>query len=427
MATGTEKTEREGSTMHAEETKTHEVYDEVLSPEEDKRLLRKIDMCLLPVMALSYMFQFLDKTALNSTAILGLREDLHLTGEEYSWSSGIYYFGYLAASYPAAVLMVRWHVGKLISASVLVWGIVLILTAVCFNPAGLLAERFFLGFTEAAIGPGLTVVVAMWYKRAEQPLRHAAWYLGNTFAGIFGGLLANAIGHIDSIAPWKAVFLIFGGLTIAWSFVLLFTLPDTPGKAWFLNRTDREKALVRVKENMTGIKNNEFKWSQCLEALLDIKSWFVVAMQIANSIPNGAVTTFSAIIIRAFGFSTMNTLLLTSINYVLQLFLVLTATIGSSYFHNSRTYWMAGNLAVAVTGAVMVRQLPVEMKWGRLAGICMAGGYAANFPLIMSLMSGNFGGFTKKTTVNAMVSPTADKPFLSFQQTKGYSPYLYLL
>lgn len=69
-------------------------------------------------MGLSYMFQFLDKTALNSTAILGLREDLHLTGEEYSWSSGIYYFGYLAASYPAAVLMVRWHVGKLISASV---------------------------------------------------------------------------------------------------------------------------------------------------------------------------------------------------------------------------------------------------------------------------------------------------------------------
>ncbi|KJK94987.1 hypothetical protein H633G_01135 [Metarhizium anisopliae BRIP 53284] len=379
MANATEKTEREGSTMHAEETKTHEVYDEVLSPEEDKRLLRRIDMCLLPVMGLSYMFQFLDKTALNSTAILGLREDLHLTGEEYSWSSGIYYFGYLAASYPAAVLMVRWHVGKLISASV-----------------------FFLGFTEAAIGPGLTVVVAMWYKRAEQPLRHAAWYLGNTFAGIFGGLLANAIGHIDSIAPWKAVFLIFGGLTIAWSFVLLFTLPDTPGKAWFLNRIDREKALVRVKENMTGIKNNEFKWSQCLEALLDIKSWFVVAMQIANSIPNGAVTTFSAIIIRAFGFSTMNTLLLTSINYVLQLFLVLTATIGSSYFNNSRTYWMAGNLAIAVTGAIMVRQLPVDMKWGRLAGICMAGGYAANFPLIMSLMSGNFGGFTKKTTVNAM-------------------------
>ena len=69
------------------------------------------------MMALSYLFQYLDKSALASTAIMGLREDLHLSGEEYSWSSGIYYFGYLIASYPAGVLMVRWKVGKCISTS----------------------------------------------------------------------------------------------------------------------------------------------------------------------------------------------------------------------------------------------------------------------------------------------------------------------
>lgn len=68
-------------------------------------------------MALSYLFQYLDKSALASTAIMGLRDDLSLTGEEYSWSSGIYYFGYLVASYPAGVLMVRWRVGKFITAS----------------------------------------------------------------------------------------------------------------------------------------------------------------------------------------------------------------------------------------------------------------------------------------------------------------------
>lgn len=77
------------------------------------------------------------------------------------------------------------------------------LTSVCFNSAGLLANRFFLGVSEAAIAPGLSVVVAMWYKRAEQPLRHGAWFLGNTFAGIFGGIVAYGIGHIQSIAPWK--------------------------------------------------------------------------------------------------------------------------------------------------------------------------------------------------------------------------------
>ena len=80
---------------------------------------------------------------------------------------------------------------------------ILMLTATCFNAGGLLTTRFFLGAIESPIAPGLTVIVSMWYKRSEQPLRHAAWFLGNTSAGIFGGLFAFGIGHIESIAKWK--------------------------------------------------------------------------------------------------------------------------------------------------------------------------------------------------------------------------------
>lgn len=69
-------------------------------------------------MGLSYMFQFLDKSALGYTAIMGLRTDLRVTGEQYSWASGVYYFGYLAASYPAAALMVRFPVARTIAISV---------------------------------------------------------------------------------------------------------------------------------------------------------------------------------------------------------------------------------------------------------------------------------------------------------------------
>lgn len=76
-------------------------------------------------------------------------------------------------------------------------------TALCSNPAGLLANRFFLGIAEAPIAPGLSIVVSMWYKRSEQPLRHAAWFLGNTCAGMFGGLLAYSISHFHSMAPWR--------------------------------------------------------------------------------------------------------------------------------------------------------------------------------------------------------------------------------
>lgn len=79
-----------------------------------------MNISLLPIMSLSYLFQFLDKSALGYTAIMGLRTDLSMTGSQYSWSSGIYYFGYLVASYPVAWLLVRLPVGKTIAASVYV-------------------------------------------------------------------------------------------------------------------------------------------------------------------------------------------------------------------------------------------------------------------------------------------------------------------
>lgn len=46
-------------------------------------------------MLVAYMMAFLDKQALNYTSLMGIREDLHLVGSQYSWSSSIFYFGYL--------------------------------------------------------------------------------------------------------------------------------------------------------------------------------------------------------------------------------------------------------------------------------------------------------------------------------------------
>lgn len=93
---------------------------------------------------------------------------------------------------------------------------------------------------------------------------------------------------------------------------------------------------------------------------------------------------------------------------MVQLVLVLVATGGSTYLRNTRTYFMAWNFAVAVVGCAMVRQFPADEKWARYAGCCLVLAFSANFPMIMAMTSGNFGGFTKKITVNAIVR----SPFL---------------
>lgn len=63
------------------------------------------------------MFQFLDKSAMGYTAILGLRTDLALSGSKYSWASSMFYVGYLAASYPASLFMIHFPIGKFLSIS----------------------------------------------------------------------------------------------------------------------------------------------------------------------------------------------------------------------------------------------------------------------------------------------------------------------
>lgn len=78
---------------------------------------------------------------------------------------------------------------------------------------------------------------------------------------------------------------------MAWALVNVALLPDEPSNAWFFSKADREKVVIRVQENLTGIKNNELKWTQVREALLDVNAWFLVLIQVSSNIPNGGVTT----------------------------------------------------------------------------------------------------------------------------------------
>ncbi|KAH7224400.1 major facilitator superfamily domain-containing protein [Fusarium redolens] len=375
-----------------------------LTPEEDRRILRKADLHLLPIMAFAYFFQFLDKTALSYTAILGLREDLHLKGEDYSWSSAIYYFGFLVATYPiAGVLLVRLPIAKVIAVTMFIWGAILMFTALCRNSKDLLATRFFLGVAETAIAPGLSMIVGMWYKRSEQPLRQGAWFLGNTSAGIFGGLVSYGFGEIKGFSPWKAIFICFGALTIAISVIVFIFLPDTPANARFLTKDERAQAVARVETNMTGIKNDKWKREQVWEALSDPNAWLLVIGYLASIIPNNGLLTFNTIVIQGLGFSVLKTLLINIIPFVFQLVFVLISVIGSTYLPNTRLLFMAFNVTTSIVGAVMVREVDPAHKWTRVMGCALGVAFTANFPMTMAMVSSNFAGFTKKTTVSAMV------------------------
>ncbi len=64
-----------------------------IDPLEAKRVLRKIDWHILPLLMFTYMMQYLDKSSINFASVYGLQTGTHLVGQQYAWLSSIFYFG----------------------------------------------------------------------------------------------------------------------------------------------------------------------------------------------------------------------------------------------------------------------------------------------------------------------------------------------
>ena len=96
----------------------------------------------------------------------------HLVGQQYSWVSSIFYFGYFFWEYPTNILIARLPVAKYLAINTFFWGAVVALTAACVNYGGLLAVRFLLGVAEATITPAFMFIVGAALGAGGTILRH---------------------------------------------------------------------------------------------------------------------------------------------------------------------------------------------------------------------------------------------------------------
>lgn len=127
----------------------------VLTPENNARVLRKIDLHVLPIVLGIYLLQALDKSTLAYASVFGLVEDANLVGQEYSWLGAVVYLAQLVSQPLIAYLLVKVPLGKFVAAIVLLWGISLSAMPAAHNFAGLLVCRLFLGLFEAGVGKRL--------------------------------------------------------------------------------------------------------------------------------------------------------------------------------------------------------------------------------------------------------------------------------
>ncbi|CAI6086697.1 unnamed protein product [Clonostachys chloroleuca] len=284
--------------------------------------------------------------------------------------------------------MSRLPISRTVGWTVITWGIVAGCLAAPGNFSGFTTVRFLLGFTEGGVSPAFVIITFL-------PFRVARWVTCNGLAQIIGALIMYGIGLAGNtaISNWRVMFLVCGG----------------PGTAWFLNARERSIAAQRLAEERISKEQTKFKFSQIKEALLDRRVWLFVIGAFCNTLASPVIkvrvliqisyitishdnilmTTYSqfgTLVINGFGWSKLNTMLVSLPAGVLQIIMIWIVVVGIRYPP------LVGNICLLV--------LPMDARWGIVGCTWMATVLSPTTVVFLSLIASNFKGNTKKSVTS---------------------------
>ena len=174
-----------------------------IDPHRERRVVRKLDMFIAPVVVLMELISNLDRGNIGFAATQGMTKDLGLKGNQFNIAVSILFVTYITAEFPAA-LFVKW-IGfqRMIPICAIIWGTICLCTGFCQSFGSLVATRLLLGAAEGCIFPSLSLLLLNWYKREEIVTRITFIWGGAALSSAFGGLIAYGVLQMDGVAGYR--------------------------------------------------------------------------------------------------------------------------------------------------------------------------------------------------------------------------------
>lgn len=301
---------------------------------DKKKVLRKVDIGILPLFSLLYLLSFIDRTNIGNAKVEGIAQDLNLVGNQFNMVLLIFGVTYSLFEIPSNMILRRVNPRIFLPATMVLWSIVMTLMGTVRNYAQLMVTRALLGVFEASLFPGMSFMLSMYYSKSEVLIRQTLFFSAASMAGAFSGLLAAGISQMDGLGGyegWRWIFILEGLATFVVAFFAFFVFPMHPEKCSFLTPREREYVLHKVKysSNTDGQKmgkkldNDE---SQMVRADMgeddsnsrhyvwavfkDWQSWCMLMIYYGVCAPVAGMSIFTPIIISGFGHSNTKTQLM---------------------------------------------------------------------------------------------------------------------
>lgn len=284
--------------------------------EEERKLLWKVDLVVMPILWLGFFALQMDRGNLGNAKTSTLLEDLHMTQNQFNVGLQIMSTGIVVFEIPSNVILQKIGARYWLSAQIFLWSIVAIFQSFSTNYSQYVGTRLLLGVFESGYIPGSLYIISVWWKRSELSLRHSIFFTGNLVATAVCPLISAAIlrdltGARDW-SGWRWLFSIEGLVSFFIAIFYFFTIPESPNnpspfwskKIKYFN--DRERHILSTRILLDDpnkfIATKNILFNDIKEAFLEWRIWIHWTITIINTQATTVISTYTPSLIQSFGF-----------------------------------------------------------------------------------------------------------------------------
>jgi MFS family permease len=371
--------------------------------EAEKRLLRKVDMRLIPSVFVMYLFSYLDRSNVGNAYTGGMGAELKMTANDYSIVLLVFFISYVLCEPFSNAILTRVRPSVYLPTLMFLWGGLSMCFAAAHSWRVLAVLRFLLGILESSFAPGVLFMLSAWYKKGELGRRYSLYYIAVPLSGIFGGLIAGGlIKELDGahgLSGWRWLFIVEGALTCGVSVIAYFTLPDFPSTTRWLTAEERAIASRRLLSDNVGDTQGGDKVSHKRASKMVLTDWRTWAFTLTYMCTTGAQTIqyFIPELVKKLGYTGFHVQYMTAPIYAVALVAILFFCFSSDHF-KERSFHLAGACSLAIVSFACL--LGVLNNTGRYVLLCfgVAGVYAA-CPLVSVYLSNSIPHPSEKRAI----------------------------
>ncbi|KAL8993801.1 MAG: hypothetical protein Q9169_006072 [Polycauliona sp. 2 TL-2023] len=394
-------------------TRDHDAIIAQYSDAEINRIIRKVDLRLVPLCGLLYCVSLLDRTNLSNAAIAGMTVELNLrttNPDRYSVITLVFFITYVVFQPPTTILTRFFGPRIWLASLTLAWGIVMICFGFVQDWTALVGLRALLGVLESGFFPGVVYLLSTWYKRYEVGKRYSIFYLIGSLASAFGGILAFGLVQMDGISGyrgWRWIFIIEGCLTCIVAFLgfaFLVSFPDNKNFRSiipFLSLEERQLICARVNQDRSDADLEKFTVKRWLSGAKDVKVWaYCLCFGCATTVSYALAYFLPIILNQGLGFEAEVAQCLIAPPYAFAaIIMILTGWFGDKY--HQRGACVAFNAVLCIIGLAVMGWAYGDLRARYFGAFFATAGANANVPSVLTYQANNIRGQWKRAFCSA--------------------------